>query len=363
MTTPRGLAFVDGEQMSGVESFSVDNNGYFQADTFRLNLILSAQPDTRTWDWWSRQTDIQVELLAGYPSNPDSFSRSDLKSLITGYADDIQFDPLANTITIVGRDLTSKLIDAKRSISFQDHRSSDIVVKIAEEVGLTPDVVATESNAGTIYEIMSKLVNSNMTYWDIVTKLAQFDGYSAWVSGKTLHYRPRDSAGGSTFVLEYHPATMDRAVVMSNAEHLSFSRNLSVARDIKVTVYSSHGKNIVKAEANRKKIENKVTRGVGHIALPPQEYVYRIPGLTADKAQERANTILQNLSQHEMVVQAAIPADMALDARSPVKVIGTGTAFDQTYYPASIITSYSMEEGLLMSMTAKNTAPDAEITQ
>lgn len=353
---------MDGEQLQGVHSFSVDNNGFFQADTFRLTLILSAQATGRDFAWWSQQTDIQIELMAGYPADAENYSRGDLTSLIVGYADDIEIDPVANTISIIGRDLTSKMIDTKRSITFQEQISSGIVAQIASAVGLEADIVPTKTTQGAFYEIMHRMVNSNVTYWDIVTRLAQFEQYSAWVTGRTLHFRPRAESSATPFNIEYHPPSGDRYVPVSNAKHLRFSHNLSIARDIKVTVYSysTKSKRAIKAVAQKKRVRNTVTYSIDHQKQAPQEYVYSIPDLTADQAQAKANAKLRELSQHEMVLTFDMPADDVLTAQTPIKVIGTGTAFDQEYWPSSIVRSFGIDEGYTMSGTAKNQAPDAE---
>ena len=90
---PRGLVIVNGEVLQGVVSFDVDNNGFYQADSFRLVIAMSAQASNRGFDYWAAQTSLQVELLVGYPQDPKNYTRTDLKSWLTGWADDIEVDP------------------------------------------------------------------------------------------------------------------------------------------------------------------------------------------------------------------------------------------------------------------------------
>lgn len=362
---PRGLAFANGVKLSGVDSFSVDNNGFFQADTFRLGLVLSAQPKEMDLAWWSEQTSIQVELLAGYPAEPDNFSRADLTSHIIGYADDIEIDPIGDTITLVGRDLTSKLLDAKRSITFQEATSSSIVARIAAEVGLKSQVTSTKAPTGTFYQIMHRLVNSNVTYWEIVTKLAQLEQFLAYVQGDVLHFEPRVQEGVEPFELKFEAAPVAGGFIQANTQSISLSRNLTVARDINVTVLSwnAKAKREIKAMAHKARIRNKNTAGVAKSDQPPQEYIRSIPGLSQDQAQAQANALLLQLSQHEMNLSFSLPADDRLTARRPIRLTGTNSKFDQLYFPSSVVRSFSFGGGYTISGSAKNQSPDQEFTQ
>ena len=108
----------------------------------------------------------------------------------------------------------------------------------------------------------------------------------------------------------------------------------------------------------RKRVRNSTTRKVAQSNDPPQEYVYNIPNLTAEQAQAKAQAILEELSRHEMNIYAELPGDVLLTGQNLIKVEGTGTAFDQTYYPSSIVRRYSVHEGFHMTLTAKNQTPN-----
>lgn len=359
----RGLVYANGERLSGVLSFHVDNNTFFQADTFRVTLSLSGQPKGRGFDWWALQEQIEVELFLGFPKDPGSFEKGELTSFLVGYVDDIEFDPTGDTFTMAGRDLTSKLIDYKRTIVFSSGSlvASDIVTQIAQDRGLTPVVTKTSKAAGGYYQIVKALVESDVTYWDIVTRLAQVERFQVYVKGHELHFEPRTAPDAAPYVLRYQAPTADNGSPALNAVRMKFGRNLSIAKDLKVRILSfdQKTKKVVNESADRKRVRNTTTRKVAQSNEPPQEYVYHIPNLTAEQAQARAQAILEEISRHEMNLQVEMPGDLLLDAQGIVKVDGTGTAYDQTYYPTSIIRSYSTMEGFHMTLTAKNQTPNA----
>lgn len=369
---PRGLVRANGQTVAGLISFQVDNNSFYQADTFRCLLALSAQPQDRDIDWWLDQDKIEIELLAGFPADAEKFSRSELESLLIGYVDDIEIDHVGRTIELSGRDHTAKLIDTKSSLTNVGNpnslRSSDIITKIAKIAGLNPVVTPTKSASpgGSYYNIYKAIMDTNTTYWNIVTRLAQMEQFVAYVSGNDLHFEPRAISGNDAYVIQWVSSIENGGQFpLSNAMELRFSRNLYVAKDIRVIVRSHDYKKDrpVVATAEKTRIRNAVTKGVGSQPTPPVEYIYTFRNMSHADAQARANSLLLELSQHEMNLHVELPADSILTARSLIRVRGTGSRADQDYYPASIVRTLSMDEGYRMAVTAKNISPDVEMTK
>lgn len=358
---PRGMVLANGQRLSGLLSFSVENNNFFHADTFNFTLAKSAQPAAMNFDWWSRQEMLEIEILGGYPADPSNFDKSDLDSYIVGYVDDPQFDMVGDVMVFTGRDLTSKLIDTKNTL-FQRAMSpltaSRIVATIAATVGLKAVVTATAeaTPGGTYYQIIDSLLKSHCSYWDIVSKLAQIEGFQTYVVGHTLYFEPRVAPNSDPFVIQW---TAPGAVgsPSSNAIDLHLSRNLSIAKDLRVTVLSYNPK-------THKTFTATATRpraGSGK-AVPFQQeqaYVFNVANKTQAQAQAIANAKLQELSLHEMNMRATMPADAALTPRNLVEVRGTQSAFDQTYFPTSITRNYSLTDGFTMTLLAKNQTPNS----
>jgi phage protein D len=358
--SPRGMVLANGQRLSGLFSFSVDNNDFFHADTFTFTLTMSAQPPATNFDWWSRQEKLEVELLVGFPTDPNNYDKSDLTSYLVGYVDDLQFDPIADQMVFSGRDLTSKLIDTKNTLfqkAMHPMTSSNIVTQIAAQVGLTPVVTKTtgSSPGSTYYQIIDSLLKAHCSYWDIVTKLAQIEGFRAYVQGHELHFEPRAAADADPFMIQWVPPSTG-GYPSSNAVDLTFSRNLSVAKDLKVIVLSYNPK----ANKTFTATATRPRAGSGK-AVPFQEqqvYTFNAANKTQAQAQEIANNKLKELSLHEMNLHARLPGETALTPRNLIQVTGTGTAFDQTYFASSITRNYSLTDGFTMSLLGKNQTPN-----
>lgn len=192
-TQPRAAVYVNGELLQGMIEVAVDNNAYFQADTFRVDLAISAQPENRGLNFWASLEKAECEICFGYPANPDSFDKSELTSFLVGNTDDIEIDLVQDRITLAGRDLTALLIDARQTLAYVEYqqKSSDIIISIAKQVGLTPVVVATKTPTGVYQNIVHALLQQKASYWDVATKLAQIEAFQIYVKGRELHFEPR----------------------------------------------------------------------------------------------------------------------------------------------------------------------------
>ncbi len=65
---------------------------------------------------------------------------------------------------------------------------------------------------------------------------------------------------------------------------------------------------------------------------------------------------------HEMKLRARLPGDNVLTTKNVLRVEGTGTAFDQIYFPNAITRAMSLDEGYTMTIEAKNHNPDTVAT-
>jgi len=116
---PRGMVKImgsDGGQPTpivGWVRWEVEANGHYSADTFRVTFAAQLLPKDRNLAWMLSQSYLNVEILAGFPSDPAVFDASQLTSLIIGRCDSAEFDPVHNSIELHGRDYTAALIDSK----------------------------------------------------------------------------------------------------------------------------------------------------------------------------------------------------------------------------------------------------------
>jgi phage protein D len=360
---PRGIVRINGAAVPGWLEFEVENNVFFHADTFRCSFAVSALPSEYGPAWWASQSTIHIELLAGFPADPENFTAADLDSFIYGRVDEITYDASGTVIEVTGRDLTAAFIDAKTYEQFVNQTASQIATTLAQRHGMTPVVTATSTKVGSYYEIENRRVPLNRSEWDLLTWLAHEEGFSVYVAGQELHFEPQAEPGAEQYALRWVSPTADGGAPTFNGKRLVCSRNLTLANDIIVYVRSWNTMQkkgfTVKAQATHTK--KAIGRGSAPAAGPEQVYSFVRPGLTKEQAQAYANQRLRELSAHEMKISAELPGDNLLTMRTLIDLSGTGTAFDQTYYPDSIVRALSVRDGYTMRVTAKNHSPESEV--
>lgn len=360
---PRGAVKVNGVLIPGWMTFDIDNNNFFSADTFRCSFSGSRLPDDRNTAWFSEQKDMFVELFIGFPQNPAAYTPDDLKSWIYGQVDHITVDPVTNTIEVDGRDLTRVFIDTKTTQKWPNQTSSQIATMLAQKHGLTAAVRATTTKVGKYYEIDHVNMADERSEWDILNYLAELEGFRVWVRGQTLYFQPPpDPSKATPYPVVYQVVETAGGAPKANFENLKMKRALTVSRGIQVKIRSWNKKYakgfVVSYPSNVKTI--KV--GSSTVGTGAQIYSKTVPNLTQDQALQRAQQWYQQLVAHEMRLEdLELPGDSDLDITSIIQFNGTGTAFDQQYFPDSIHRSLNFEGGYSMTVNAKNHSPESEI--
>lgn len=355
---------VNGTPLLGCISWQIDNNSNYQADTFSAVYAAGALPAAQNAAWFSAQADLSVEILAGFPKDPNAPIAGELQSFILGRVDDVQFDLLENTLTLSGRDYTSQLIDTKTTEVFANQTASQIVATLAARHNMTANAAGTTEPVGAYYQIDHARLTDEHTEWDLLTWLAQQEQCSVWVSGTTLNFQPLpDPDTANTYVIQWTPPTNSSAAPQANLTSLKFARNLTLAKDVTViiTSWNKKQKNRFKVTAKASHTKSKVLRNTTIPYGQPQVFTQTIPLLTLEQAQKKANSLLASISAHEVRLEASLPADNILSTHMLVTVQGTGTAFDQVYYPDSVVRSMSVTAGYRMELNAKNHSPESQV--
>ncbi|HEX7854432.1 MAG TPA: hypothetical protein VF503_12125 [Sphingobium sp.] len=356
--TPRGAVKLNGSVVAGWVSWEVDNNAYRAADSFRISFAVGALPTGFGPEWFASQTTIEVEIAANEaPNDPGAYQPTSADLLLVGAVDDIEFDPVEGEIELTGRDLTAKFIDTKTSEHFANQTASQIATTLAARHGLTPVVTATTTKAGAYYELDHVSTTQQQSEWELLSWLALVEDFDVFVRGRELHFQPKKESPDRYIVL-WQPPTDERASPVANTTTLNFSRALTIAKGVSVEVHSWNAKQ-KKAFTSVWPKQTKATKP-GQTGEENQVYKYTIAGLTQDQALARAQSIYKQIVAHMMKLSANLPGDRLLDCSKTVEVRGTGTGWDQVYYPDSVRRSMSMTEGYRMSLTGKNVGADFE---
>jgi phage protein D len=362
---PRGAVKLNGEVIPGWVSWEVDNNAYRSADTFRVVFVVSMLPATRDAAWFAAQSSMMVEIFAKDDyTGAGAYVPAPADSLLYGQTDEVLFDPVKGTIELSGRDLTALLIDTKNAHEFVNTSGSGIVKYIGLKHGLDiSNVHETQTGFfGDYYKDERGIYKTNeQSDWETLSYIANVEDFVLYVKGQELHFEPRPGEQTNHYAIAWDAPNADRAFPIANAVSLQFSRNLTIAKGVTVEVHSWNAKQKKGFSASWPKAAKAVQPGQS--AAKTQVYRYNIAGLTQDKALQRAQSIYKQIIAHEMRLTAYLPADNVLDCTKTMMVRGTGTGFDQVYYPESVMRSMSLTEGYRMNIRAKNTSPELEVTQ
>jgi phage protein D len=337
---PRPEVLADGAALVGVLEAEVISNNYYAADRFQVRMALDASPATAAF--WASAGEVMLEIrmaLAGLPV-----------SLIQGGVDRVRLDPVRRLVTLEGRDLTLRLIEARTQESFVNRTASEVAEILATRHGLSTQVTRTTTKIGRYYQdehdrITLGQFSRAMTEWDLLTWLARQEGFDVFVRGTTLTFQPAEDAA-RIFPLAVQDTTA-----------LQVERALTLARDIEVTVKSWNSR---QQSAFTKKARASGQRQGNTDAV--QRHVLVRPNLTEDEALKLAQATLAELTRHRMVLSATMPGELSLAPRDTVLLRGTGSVFDQSYVVEDIARRISVQHGFIQHIRARSDAVPAQAT-
>jgi phage protein D len=367
LVQPRGTVTLNGTTVF-FTSFEVDNNNFYEADTFECELPLFGQPTGIDLNWWANISEIIVNIYAGFPVNPQSFTLNDLTNIFTGIVDNLEIAEDSEHglyIRLTGRSLAARLIDTKTTQKFLNQTASQIATFLAEKYGLTPVVTPTSTLAGRYYQIDYSKLNTEHSEWDLLTYLAQQEGFVTYVRGQSLYFRPRPETTDNPYVVTWDVAQGLNPSVnpTSSSVGINLTRNLMLAKDVivKVRTFNAKTGKPITVQVTATHNYKTVLKGLPPPVGKAQEFNYTIPGLSKEQALQRAQELLKGISIHEVKLYATLPGDVVLFPENIIKLQDTNSDFDQTFYPDSIVRRMSISEGFRMQVEAKNHLTSSQV--
>lgn len=354
---PKVQILANGVPVTGVASAQVSANNAFQASTFTAIVSLSADP-LQGAAWWEGQSSIRIEIQAALGASLLDPIGEAWTRMVLGDVDTLEMDLIANTAQLSGRDLTHLFIDARTQRSFVNLTASQIATQLATEQGLSAQVTATTMPVGQYYQLEHDTLvlgglHRIITEWDLLTWLAQHEGFDCYVEGTTLTFGPPTSDQSTPFVVGFGPASS------LNVLSVHLERALTLAADVQVTVKSWNGRS---KAAFVRTVRATSASGTINVGKNQQSYVFVVPGLTPAEALSYAQAKLAEITRHERVVTITMPGETTITPRSRIAIAGSGTGFDQLYYPDKILRTIDARRGFLQTVTAKNRSTGSQVT-
>jgi hypothetical protein len=350
--TPRAILMIGGTLLNWT-SWSIEHNGVFEAGT----LHVTVPAPYAEWPWWTQQTEMVIDVYAGFPTDPENYAMSDLTLLMSARIDELKFDPAASVFTLSGRDLTALFIDTKSDAKYPNMTSSAIVAALAAKFPvLTTNITPTSLVVGNYYDVDHVQMQCQDSMWTLLTYLAQQEGFQCFVLGRTLYFGKFGSfISDAPYAIVVQAPTPESPYPKANVEKLSFSHDMTIAGDVSVRVRSHHG--AINASYSATATSTKKAKAVEQSAKLTQDiknFDFTFPGLTQAGCQDRAVKLMTDLGKHEMKMEVTVPGDVQVYPWTPVSVEGTGTSFDTTYQISTISRSFDAR-GFLMNISCRTT--------
>ena len=319
------IVLANGTVLPGVLSAEVRCNAYLSANRFALCVAYSVAGA----DFWS-DLPLQIEVQIGV--------NGAWQSLIVGNVDSLDVDPVGQTATLHGRDLTALLISAQTAETFENQTASQIAVALAERRGLTPMVFPTSDMVGRYYQTGRTRTafsqhGSMTSEWDVMIWVAEREGFDVWVDGLELYFQP--STTGAPTAL----------IVPTECTSMRLHRALDLAGGSTVVVQSWDSR---QGTAVTGFASSLVASSGG-----PTFTAVR-PNLSSTDATLFAQRTLTQLSTHAAEVECEMPGELGLLARDIVCVSQTGTDFDGNYQIMEIDRRICFERGFTQTVVARS---------
>jgi hypothetical protein len=335
---PRLRAILNGSICVGPQTAQITHYSSFSAASYNLVVPLTANAPLTAADW-AAFGRIRVKIqVAASPTEP-------YIDLIDGYSDTIQIHPISGWVCLEGRDLSASMLDSKTPADFQNQSSAEIVQLLCERHGLTPVVASIGGYAGRHYGQNNTILTLAQyaklaSDWDILVTLGQASGYDLFVDGTDLYFQPGVSASEST-----------QYIFASNLTDLRMTRLLPLSGGSAVTVASWNS--ALGRAVTATGVASASGNSAGPAAQPMTQYTAMRPNLIPISAQALASQIVQSIGAEAMSIQFTMPGDTSLSARYPIRLEGSGTAFDLTYRIESIARTFRSRSGFSQTVRAK----------
>lgn len=331
-SSPRSIVRLDGHD-TYFSNWSVNLNSAHEADDFSIvfpfhidrntqQAYLVNSPDFASYLF--TKSDILVEVFVGFPPNALNYSVNDLTRIMYGYMDEVDFEGGGDgeKVTVTGRNMVARMIDNKVTDKFQNMTSSAVAAMIAKTRGMKIKATPTYSLVGSYFNGDSVQVATNVTEWDLLTYLAEQEGFEMRVKDDTLYFGPYNEVVGNLIntPLEYTWG--------QNIMDLKITRSPHAAKNIVVQVHSYDPS----GGAHIQGIAKRAFKG----SSDPLTQRYYFTGLTQQVAQLKAKSILDQLSRMEMVGTMTVAGNELITVDRKISLFGVGSGFSQPYYVGQV---------------------------
>ncbi|MCP3993678.1 MAG: VgrG-related protein [bacterium] len=229
-------------------------------------------------------------------------------------------------LVLTGLDVTHRLHRGPRSRTFVEMTDADIASQIAREHGLDEDIDSTR-------EVRPYVLQSSQSDFVFLSERARQIGFDVWITGRTLHFKPRPRAGSTPPSLEYGENLRSFKVRFSSTERCDevIVRGWDPVAKEAITGRASDGDSGCSAAA-ADEIERESKRAFGNVTRSAGQF----PVETQAAADALAESLLLRSSGGSVVARGEAVGDPRLAAGADVDISGVGSRLSGTYRISSV---------------------------
>ena len=347
---PRCRILVSGIEIEGCQSVEVFISNQCQAGSFFAQVAVRTAVIETAAPWYEADTiDVSVQMGFLPAGQPEGLLK--WQEMISGRVDRIRFDPVKGLVTVEGRDYAARLLDLPLTQGFLNNRSSEVAEQLAARCGLSASVNPTSEIIGQYYQIEHARValarfSRFGTAWDLLSSLAQLEGYDLWVQGLNLYFQPQSSSSAVMHQIDLLASTQTSASPSLNVSSLVVERSLALNGGLPVLVTSWN---------SRQRMRVSAQAGSTQAGQTPFLSVVR-PNLLQDTAQALADGIFGQTNGHQRTLVATAPGELSMSPRDGVQLTGAGPAWDGNFVIDTVEREMTLAGGFVQRFTAKTTS-------
>jgi len=346
---PRVRLVLDGVPVDGCRSAEIISRRGAQAASFRILASASSVAKTLGRSWVDKDK-LDVAIDFGFLPTGISAAVMPWVRMITGNVDRISFDQPRGLVSLDGRDHAARLIDLPIQDSYLNRTSSELAALLASSCELSGDIDTTHGLIGQYYQIQhTKSALSGFSKhgngWDLLSELADLEGFDLWVDGTTLHFKQADTTNTKIYDLTSEQPTTNRASPVFTISDLSMERTLGLAGSMQVTVSSWNSRQRQKIIASYPPDTSTATS---------KQFLILRPNLLPDEAEVLAKNTYNRLRAHQYVVNGTMAGELVLTTQHRLRLAGTGTGWDRIYTIDRIEREMSLEGGYIQHIVGRS---------
>ncbi len=246
-------------------------------------------------------------------------------------------------ITVLAEDALQDLRMTRRTRTFTDVSDADVVRRIAQDHGLTPEV----SIDGPTYRVLAQVNQSDLAF---LRERARLMGTELWVADKTLGVKTRTARRGATIPLAYTSQLRECVVTADLADQRT---------SVTVSGWDVSAKARIKHEATESAIQSELNGDQSGMSIlqssfgQRKESVAHTVPLTTREAQSEAESILRMTSRRFMRVRGVAEPDGNICVGAYVELQRLGPLFDGKYYLTSVRHLFDGTSGMRVEFEAE----------